>query len=186
MARQCDGKYKVTLWCKDLNKISNTDTEMLDIGRLKDLVTKCKAMEMQIMKQHAFDMGIYFQLITSSWMRVSSVVAHSSANSKVPGSIPGPVSYPVMDYDEACLMHLIITPVQSGPQLPKGCGCTGFLSPMHKKIPDSYLKREGGNPRNSGLLSQQKMVVHYPRTMWKNSYTEHEVTGKIYNKKKHI
>ena len=34
----------------------------------------------------------------------------------------------------------------SGPQLPKGCGCIGFLSPMHKKIPDSYLKREGGTP----------------------------------------
>ena len=34
----------------------------------------------------------------------------------------------------------------SGPQLPKGCGCIWFLSPMHKKIPDSYLKREGGNP----------------------------------------
>ena len=27
----------------------------------------------------------------------------------------------------------------SGPQLPKDCGCTGFMSPMHKKIPDSYL-----------------------------------------------
>ena len=38
--------------------------------------------------------------------RVSSVVEHSSANPKVPGSIPGPVSYRVMDYDEACFMHL--------------------------------------------------------------------------------
>ena len=28
------------------------------------------------------------------------------------------------------------------------------------------------------------MVVHYPRTVWKNSYAEHEVTGKIYNLKK--
>ena len=27
------------------------------------------------------------------WRRVSSVVEHSSANPKVPGSIPGPVSY---------------------------------------------------------------------------------------------
>ena len=26
---------------------------------------------------------------------------------------------------------------------------------MHKKIPDSYLKREGGNPGNSGLSPQQ-------------------------------
>ena len=60
----------------------------------------------------------------------------------------------------------------------------GFLSPMHTKIPDSYLEREGGNPGNSGLSSQQKMVVHYPRTVWKNSYAEHEVTGKTYNLKK--
>ena len=55
---------------------------------------------------------------------------------------------------------------------------------MHKKIPDSYSKREGGNPGNSGLSSQQWMVVHYPRTVWKNSYAEHEVTGKTYNLKK--
>ena len=34
------------------------------------------------------------------------MVEHSSANPKVPGSIPGPVSYWVMDYDEACFMHL--------------------------------------------------------------------------------
>ena len=58
----------------------------------------------------------------------------------------------VMDYDEACFMHL--TP-GSGPQLPKGCGCIGFLSPMHKKIPDSHSKREGGKPGNSALSSQQ-------------------------------
>ena len=25
------------------------------------------------------------------------------------------------------------------------------------------------------------MVVHYPRTVWKNSDAEHEVTGKTYN-----
>ena len=34
------------------------------------------------------------------------------------------------------------------------------------KIPDSYSKREGGNPGNSGLSSQQQMVVNYPRTVW--------------------
>ena len=28
------------------------------------------------------------------------------------------------------------------------------------------------------------MVVHYPRTVWKNSYAEHVVTGKTYNLKK--
>ena len=30
---------------------------------------------------------------------------------------------------------------------------------MHKKIPDSYSKREGGDPGNSGLLSQQLVTV---------------------------
>ena len=72
------------------------------------------------------------------------MVEHSSANPKVPGSIPGLVS---------CMLHASYS--WSGPQLPKGCGCLGFLSPMHKKIPDSYSKREGGNPGNSGLSSQQ-------------------------------
>ena len=28
------------------------------------------------------------------------------------------------------------------------------------------------------------MVVHYPRTVWKNCYAEHEVTGETYKKKK--
>ena len=46
------------------------------------------------------------------------------------------------------------TPFSVGPQLPKCCGCIGFLSPIHKKIPDSYSKREGGNPGNSGFSSQ--------------------------------
>ena len=76
------------------------------------------------------------------------MVEHSSANPKVPGSIPGPVSWIMMRH-VSCILLL------SGPQLPKGCGCIGFLSPMHKKIPDSYSKREGGNPGNSGLSSQQ-------------------------------
>ena len=44
---------------------------------------------------------------------------------------------------------------QSGPQRYMSCGCKGFLFPMHKKIPDSYLKRDGDNPGNSGLSSQQ-------------------------------
>ena len=34
------------------------------------------------------------------------MVEHSSANPKVPGSIPGPSHTEVMDYDEACCMHL--------------------------------------------------------------------------------
>ena len=46
----------------------------------------------------------------------------------------------------------------SGPQLPKGCGCIGLLSPMHKNIPDSYSKREGGQPWE--FWSLVSMVVH--------------------------
>ena len=46
MARQCRRECKVTLWCKHLNKLSNTDKEMLDADRLKDLVMKCRVMEM--------------------------------------------------------------------------------------------------------------------------------------------
>ena len=34
------------------------------------------------------------------------MVEHSSAILEVPGSISSPVSYQVMDYDEACIMHL--------------------------------------------------------------------------------
>ena len=70
-----------------------------------------------------------------------------------------------MDYDNACLMHLqrrwlyrISVPY------------------AQKKVTESSSKREGGNPGNSGLSYQQWMVVHYPRTVWKNSYAEHEVT----------
>ena len=83
----------------------------------------------------------------------------------------------VMDYER----HVNASYSWSGPQLPKGCGCIGFLSLTHRKIPDSYSKREGGNPGNSYLSSQQLMVVHYPRTVCKNSYAEHEVTGRTYN-----
>ena len=34
------------------------------------------------------------------------MVEHSSANPKVPGLILGPAHTGVMDYDEACFMHL--------------------------------------------------------------------------------
>ena len=64
---------------------------------------------------------------------------------------------------------------RSGPQVPNGCGCIGFLSPMHKKIPDSYSKRQGGNP--------WKVVSRFNNNN-KNSYAEHEVTGKNIRSKK--
>ena len=89
-----------------------------------------------------------------------------------PGLIPG--SWIMMRHVPCILL-------MEWSKITKGCGCIGFLSPMHKKIPDSYLKREVGNPGNSGLSSQQQMVVHYPWTVWKNSYAEPEITGKTYN-----
>ena len=109
------------------------------------------------------------------------MVEHSSANPNVPGSIPGLVSYRgswITMRHVSCILHLEWSTTS------QGCGCIRFLSPMHNIIPDSYSKREGGNPGNSGLSSQQKMVVYYPRTVWKNSYAEHKVTGKRYNLKK--
>ena len=77
------------------------------------------------------------------------MVEHSSANPKVRSSIPGPVSY----RGHGGMFHASYS--WSGPQLLIGCGCLGSLSPMHKKIPDSYSNREGGNPGNYGLSSQQ-------------------------------
>ena len=61
---------------------------------------------------------------------------------------------------------------------PKAVG----LSAMHKKIPDSYSKRQGDSPKNSGLSSQQNVSGHYPRTVWKKYYAEYKVyvTGKKY------
>ena len=49
-------------------------------------------------------------------------------------------------------MHLTPRVVHNFPKAL--CVYIGFLSPIHKKIPDSYSNREGGNPRNSGLSSQ--------------------------------
>ena len=53
--------------------------------------------------------------------------------------------------------------------------------PYAQKDPRFLFQKRRANPGNSGLSSQQKMVVHYPRTLWKNSYAEHKVTGKTYN-----
>ena len=70
------------------------------------------------------------------------MVEYSSANPKVPSSIPGPVLYRGHELWGG-IFHASYS--WSDPQLPKGCGCIGFLSPMHKKIPDSYSRR--GQPR---------------------------------------
>ena len=55
--------------------------------------------------------------------------------------------------------------------------------PYAQKDPRFLFKKRKGQPSNSGL-SSQKMVEHYPRTVWENSYAEHEVTGKTYNLKR--
>ena len=48
--------------------------------------------------------------------RVSSVVEHSSANPKVPGSIWARSHTDVMNYGEACFMHLIPGVVHNFPK----------------------------------------------------------------------
>ena len=64
----------------------------------------------------------------------------------------------------------------SGPQLPKGCECIGFVSPMPKKIPDSYLKRGGGNPGKS-LVSTIDGSTLPQDCVEERLYAEHEGTG---------
>ena len=76
--------------------------------------------------------------------RIGSMVEHSFTNPKVPGSITGPVSYMGHGISNASYSW-------SGPQLPKGCGCKELLSLIQIKIQDTYSKKEGGNPGNSGI-----------------------------------
>ena len=60
----------------------------------------------------------------------------------------------VVGYDEACFMHLTGTPGVVH-NFPKAVGVEDLGSLCTKKIPDSYSKREDGNPGKSGLSSQQ-------------------------------
>ena len=68
-----------------------------------------------------------------------------------------------MDSDEACFMHLTPGVVHN---FPKAVDVKDFCPLCTKRsqipIPRSYSKREGGNPGNSGLSSQQKMVYTTP------------------------
>ena len=50
------------------------------------------------------------------WRSASSVVEHSSANPKVPGSILGLPHTSVMAYDEACIMHFTLGVVHNFPK----------------------------------------------------------------------
>ena len=57
-----------------------------------------------------------------------------------------------MDYDEACKMHLTPGVVHN---FAKAVGVYDFCPICTTTIPESYSKRAGGNPGNSGLSSQQ-------------------------------
>ena len=83
-----------------------------------------------------------------------------------------------MDYNETCFIHLTPRLVNT---FPHAVGVQDFCPLCTKRSQIPIQKRERVTPLNSGLFSQQEMVVHYPRTVWKNSYAEHEVTGKTYN-----
>ena len=56
--------------------------------------------------------------------------------------------------------------------------------PYAQKDPRFLFEKRRGQPREFWSLVSTIDVVHYPRTVWKNSYAEHEVTGKTYNYKK--
>ena len=72
------------------------------------------------------------------------MVEHSSANPKVPGLIPGPVAYRGYGLWRG-MFHASFS--WSGPLLPKGCGCIGCLSPMHKKDPRVLFEKRRGQPQ---------------------------------------
>ena len=72
------------------------------------------------------------------------MVEHSSANPKVPGSFPGPVSYNgVMDYDEACFMLFIPGAVLN---FPKTLGVENFCPLCTKQSQIPIRKEKGATP----------------------------------------
>ena len=76
------------------------------------------------------------------------MVEHSSANPKVPGLIPG--SW-IMIRHVHVQCHLLLEWSTTSQRL-----CMYKISvPYAQNIPDSYLKSEGGDPGNSGVLYQQ-------------------------------
>ena len=62
------------------------------------------------------------------------MVEHSSTNPKVPGSIPARSHTGVMDYDEACFLHLTPGVVHN---FPESVGIYDVCPLCTKKIPDS-------------------------------------------------
>ena len=75
---------------------------------------------------------------------VSSVVEHSSANPKVPGWIPGRSHTGVMDYDEACFVHLTPGVVHNTSQL---LLVYRISVPYAHKDPRFLFEKRRGQPR---------------------------------------
>ena len=97
------------------------------------------------------ELGAALNILTGR--RFSSVVEHLSANPKVrfwfdsgPGLMPG--SWIMMRHVSCILLLEWSTTSQR-------LWVYRISVLMHKQIPDSYSKREGDNPGNSGLSSQQ-------------------------------
>ena len=56
--------------------------------------------------------------------------------------------------------------------------------PCAQKDPRFLFKKRRGQPGEFWSLISTMRVVHYPRTVWKNSHAEHKVTGKTYSLKR--
>ena len=54
--------------------------------------------------------------------------------------------------------------------------------PYAQKDPKFLFEKRRGQPWEFWSLVSTKMVVHYPRTVWKDSYDEHKVNGETYTK----
>ena len=64
---------------------------------------------------------------------------------------------------------------------PKAVGVWDFCPLCPKRSQIRIRKEKGATPGILvSCLNNRSMVVHYPRTVWKNSYAEHKVTGKTY------
>ena len=75
--------------------------------------------------------------------RVSLVVEHSSANPKVPVQFRARSHTGVMDYDEACFMHLTLGVVHN---FPKAVGVWDFCPICTKRSQVPIQKEKGATP----------------------------------------
>ena len=113
------------------------------------MIMKCvsKAPENSLLNFH-LEMNHTARYWEFTWItlisREEAVIEHSSANPKVSSSIPGPVWYRGHGLWWR-IFHASYFWI--GPQLPKGCECIGFLSPMHKKDPRFLFEKRRGQLR---------------------------------------